>query len=184
MYIFLLLQNEYDISVSETQNTEVSVIDGHRSREERSGTVIAPTKNTGKKKCFISPSDGEEEAYRILKSTCQRDDCSTYGEHVGNELRNLNPTARTIAKHMINNILFDASMGKYDAKPSTTSTPLGSYGNNYSEPPSEASACSHQSTFSEPNNSYVQPADNFGNDKQREDLSPFAVLSEFLVSKP
>lgn len=41
---------------------------------------------------------------------------STYGEHIVNELRILCSRAQTIVKHLINNILFAAAMGKYDAE--------------------------------------------------------------------
>ncbi|CAH2012159.1 unnamed protein product [Acanthoscelides obtectus] len=154
--------NEDDISVSNTQDTEaeVSNIEGHRSCEERRDIVIAPKKKTEKKKRFISPSDREEEAYNILKSSCQRDEFSTYGEHVGNELRHLSPRAQTIAKHLINNILYDASMGKFDDQTSTrTSTACETNESNYNQPCSVASASSHQSGFSDHSNIYVLPTD-------------------------
>jgi hypothetical protein len=50
-----------------------------------------------------------DEAYAILKSSTKRDDFSIYGEHVGNELRKLQPTAQIYVKHAINNILFQAA---------------------------------------------------------------------------
>jgi hypothetical protein len=55
-----------------------------------------------------------DEAYAILKSSTKRDDFSIYGEHVGNELRKLQPTAQIYVKHAINNILFQAALGRYD----------------------------------------------------------------------
>lgn len=78
--------------------------------------------------------DCEEKACDIQKNTCQRDECSTYGEHVANELRNLCPRARTIVKHLMNNILFKAAMGKYDAENvsnTRTAIPFGNYQNDY-----------------------------------------------------
>lgn len=45
----------------------------------------------------------------------KRDDCSIYAEHVACEIRNLDPKAQPIVKHLINNILFEAAMGKYDS---------------------------------------------------------------------
>ncbi|XP_019870976.1 uncharacterized protein LOC109599427 [Aethina tumida] len=44
----------------------------------------------------------------------ERDACATYGEHVGNEIRNLKSKAQIHVKHLINNILYEAAMGKYD----------------------------------------------------------------------
>ncbi|XP_012223812.2 uncharacterized protein [Linepithema humile] len=62
-----------------------------------------------------------DKAYKIFKNTSQRDEFATFGEHVANEIRKLNWTAQTIVKHHINNILFDAAMGKFDAPSSTHS---------------------------------------------------------------
>ena len=59
--------------------------------------------------------DRAEEAYKISKDTVKRDDCTIYGEHVANEVRKLFPKAQTIMKHLINNILSEAAMGKYDS---------------------------------------------------------------------
>ncbi|XP_047499741.1 uncharacterized protein LOC125046132 isoform X4 [Penaeus chinensis] len=56
-----------------------------------------------------------EEAYQILKDSVKRDDCSIYAEHVACEIRKLDPKAQAIVKHLINNILFEAAMGKYDS---------------------------------------------------------------------
>lgn len=57
-----------------------------------------------------------DEAYAILKDSLKLDACSTYGEHVANELRQLSKTARVVAQHEINNILFQAAMGAYDGQ--------------------------------------------------------------------
>lgn len=54
------------------------------------------------------------ESNKTSDSLIKRDECSVYGEYVANELRNLSTQAQTLAKHNINNILFEANMGNYD----------------------------------------------------------------------
>lgn len=57
------------------------------------------------------------EAYRILKEVSKRnekrDDCFVYGEHIAHKLRNYDSRTSAIVQHHINNILFEADMGKY-----------------------------------------------------------------------
>jgi len=60
-----------------------------------------------------------EEAFSILKKSAsnmnsQHDECTTYGLYVGNKIRNYTPKTRALIQHYINNLLFDADMGKYD----------------------------------------------------------------------
>lgn len=55
-----------------------------------------------------------DEAYKILQTASQQDEFFIYGQHVGNELRKLSSTSYQIAKNYINNILFDAAMGKFE----------------------------------------------------------------------
>lgn len=73
-----------------------------------------------------------EEAYAVLKESTNKDEHSTYGEYVANEIRKLQPTAQTIVKHLINNILFDAAMGKYNTPPFLEGVHLHSSLQNYS----------------------------------------------------
>ncbi|CAH4028617.1 unnamed protein product [Pieris brassicae] len=47
-----------------------------------------------------------EEGYNVMKSSIKRVHCSTYGEHVGNELRKLSAKSQIYVKHMINNVIF------------------------------------------------------------------------------
>lgn len=62
-----------------------------------------------------------EEAFKILKrpypTSRAPDDWSIYGEHVGNKLRGYSKQASSIVQHLMNNLLFEADMGKYDANP-------------------------------------------------------------------
>lgn len=115
---------------SESQHT----IPPTPSQQLQSDDATNLSSNEGSVKQFLSPkkrakrskpaspySKREEEAYAVLQQAMKKDECTTYGEHVANELRDLQPTARTIVKHLINNILFEAAMGKYNNDGSSTS---------------------------------------------------------------
>ncbi|KAJ8926163.1 hypothetical protein NQ314_021506, partial [Rhamnusium bicolor] len=71
----------------------------------------------------------KEEAYTILqdlKNKRQRDKFDVFGEHVACKVRDLNNTcAQNVVEHLISNILFEASMGKYDRG---LSIPTNTYG--------------------------------------------------------
>lgn len=82
--------------------------------------------STSRRNLFAKPTkkknrhtDSEEkrradEAYNVLQNCRKKDEFSTYGEHVGNEIRKLNEKAQIYVKHAINNILFKAAIGLYD----------------------------------------------------------------------
>lgn len=57
---------------------------------------------------------GQNKKRTVDDESVKRDENTIYGELVACELRKLNPTVQTIAKHLINNVLFEAAMGKYD----------------------------------------------------------------------
>lgn len=133
-------------------------------------------------------SSREEEAYNILKNACQRDDCSTYGEHVANELRNLSSRARIMVKHVINNALFEAAMGKYDVDIGTShvSTPLYDCENSSCGTESmsihTASSTASSTPFSSNYNYTVLPSEPSEISKQSANILSFPVLSEYLNS--
>jgi len=62
-----------------------------------------------------------DEAFEILKrpypTTTAPDDWSIYGQHVANKLRGYSKQTSSIVQHLINNIIFEADMGKHDANP-------------------------------------------------------------------
>nr|CAI5852499.1 unnamed protein product [Callosobruchus analis] len=88
--------------------------DQHKQRAE------GPSAPKNKKQRYQSERQEEtdqraDEAYKILQTASQQqDEFFIYGQHVGNELRKLSSTSYHIAKHYINNILFDAAMRKYE----------------------------------------------------------------------
>ena len=55
------------------------------------------------------------EAFEILKSsvTTPTDPYFTYGQHIANELRKYDPSTLAQVKHALNNVIFEADMGKY-----------------------------------------------------------------------
>lgn len=64
------------------------------------------------------------EPYEIMESTFnstntpERDDGQIFGEYVASKLRKLRTEyARNTVQHLINNILYDAFLGKYDSPP-------------------------------------------------------------------
>ncbi|KAK3860557.1 hypothetical protein Pcinc_033398 [Petrolisthes cinctipes] len=89
------------------------------SQDVEKGTTNDNAKETSKKiaqnnKRRTVDDERAEEAYMILKESLRRDESTIYGEHVACEIRKLNPRVQTIVKHKMNNILFEAAMGKYD----------------------------------------------------------------------
>lgn len=58
-------------------------------------------------------------------STQNRDEFTVFAEHVAIRLKNITDVrARLVAQHQINNILFEAEMGKYNVQSSYNSTQI------------------------------------------------------------
>jgi hypothetical protein len=78
---------------------------------------LSPKKNFSPNKKRIVEDPRVAEAYKILKEVSERnekrDDCVVYGEHVAHKLRGYDSRTCAIVQHHINNILFEADMGKY-----------------------------------------------------------------------
>lgn len=55
-------------------------------------------------------------AYDILKNVANtpKDECFTFGQHIATKLQKFDEKVRSVAMHVINNIIFDAEMGKYN----------------------------------------------------------------------
>ena len=43
-----------------------------------------------------------------------KDECSTFGQHVATKLKKFDDRVRSVVMHLMNNIIFDAEMGKYN----------------------------------------------------------------------
>lgn len=66
------------------------------------------------------------EAFDILKSSAaaSTDPYFSYGQHIANELRKYDPRTLAQVKHAINNVIFDADMGKYSYNYAVEGTPI------------------------------------------------------------
>lgn len=82
-----------------------------------------PEKHTSKRKARKRPKndDNDVEAREMLKKAynvlserpCELDAYFTYGQHLANELRKYDATTLLYVKQAINNVIFDADLGKY-----------------------------------------------------------------------
>lgn len=127
----------------ETQNEELAV-----AVEET--TPEAPQRKKARRdpKSASAGAQGENnamllQAFDILKSsaTIPTDPYFTYGQHIANELRKYDPNTLAHVKQAINNVIFEADMGKFS---------YGYYTQNYnkSTPNPTPSPASVQSTSS------------------------------------
>lgn len=92
--------------------------------DDRMEIVVGSKKN--KRKIQSTEEKRAEEAYKILKESVKRDDFTTYGEHISNEIRKLPSRSQAVVKHLLSNILFEAAMGKYE-DPSASCSSCSSY---------------------------------------------------------
>jgi hypothetical protein len=88
-----------------------------REKKSKRKQFLSPKKNFPPNKKRIVEDPRVAEAYKILKEVSERserrDDCVVYGEHVAHKLRGYDRRTCAIVQHHINNILFEADMGKY-----------------------------------------------------------------------
>lgn len=59
----------------------------------------------------ITPIVRAKETCHVLKG---KDACSTFGEHVANELRNFGKATQAVVKHKISTVLYEAAIGMYE----------------------------------------------------------------------
>ncbi|XP_023310965.1 uncharacterized protein LOC111691820 [Anoplophora glabripennis] len=117
-------ESEVDVS-KEAESTNDVTADLEEELTLRQKTKETPTR---KRKLFTSPrkqtlkkSVQQEDprvaaAYDILKnvSNTPKDECFTFGQHIATKLQKFDNRVRSIAMHLMNNIIFDAEMGKYN----------------------------------------------------------------------
>lgn len=94
----------------------------------------------------------------------QHDESTTYGLHVGNKIRNYTPKTRALVQHYINNILFDADMGKYNYCMLSTDN-LQSH----SGPTNQSNSLNPQSSAS----SSIDPSDECSNEGDTSSMSNY-----------
>ncbi|KAK4886981.1 hypothetical protein RN001_003252 [Aquatica leii] len=98
-------------------------------------TIKTETVNTPTKTVFIFKETAIKKrkqqedprisaAYDILQnvSNTPKDECFTFGQHIATKIQKFEGRLRSIVMHKINNIIFDAEMGKYDDKNSSMQT--------------------------------------------------------------
>lgn len=115
---------------SATNDVEIECID--RAEEHETEQPFTQDKQCKRKESFscmktIIPNKKKRiiedprvtEAYRILKEVSKRnekrDDCVVYGEHIAHKLRGYDSRTCAVVQYHINNILFEADMGKYSS---------------------------------------------------------------------
>lgn len=101
------------------------------------------------------------------------DEWVTYGQHVANKLRKYDSQTSSIVQHYINNILFDADMGRYSMNVSHNNQPA-QYSNfqSPSTPLTTFSQSSPLSSMASPHNSFVPMTSFSPNEPLYEFLSP------------
>ena len=75
---------------------------------------LSPKRHQGKKREQEDPR--LSAAYNILQNVANapKDECSTFGKHVATKLKKFDDRVRSVVMHLMNNIIFDAEMGKYN----------------------------------------------------------------------
>lgn len=78
------------------------------------------------------------------------DSCAIYSQHVANKLRSYSNKTRAQVEHAINNILFEADIGRYDSNYSITNyPPIHFFGDHHTTPsPLSSPTFSNSSTTS------------------------------------
>lgn len=169
-------ESQHTIPPTPSQQLQSDDATNLSSNEGSVKKFLSPNKKAKRSKPASAYSKREEEAYAVLQQAMKKDECTTYGEHVANELRDLQPRARTIVKHLINNILFDAAMGKYNNDGSSTSY----HGNMATTSTMNQNSDSTSSYLSRPPSLQSQSPRATSDGEEQPIGSEFTVLTEFL----
>ncbi|KAG8243394.1 hypothetical protein J6590_046442 [Homalodisca vitripennis] len=105
-----------------------------------------------RKRTPASPRSQVDEVVGILHNAVRRDVCDVYGEHVAMKLKSYSKRTQAFVQHHVNNILFEADMGRYDELPHQNRRFISSVSPNYSASPSPVT------TFSSANSGPPSPA--------------------------
>lgn len=118
---------EIKMEVSEDTGDGVGIEEFHYSGSEldyESSMVpsIAPKSSVKRKRDGMDPFEIIESSY----SPAERDECQIFGEYVSSKIRKLRTEyAKNTVQHLINAILYDAFLGKYDAPPTYDHSSVG-----------------------------------------------------------
>lgn len=112
----------------EDSNYDEQIADNHHIIHEQQSNI--PTKIEKSQNPFmikrrkVVEVPRIEHSYSIPKAECvvstpksvePKDGCEIFGAHVAFKLQSYNPYVRNMAQHLINNVLFDEDMGKFDS---------------------------------------------------------------------
>ncbi|XP_046684414.1 uncharacterized protein LOC124370165 [Homalodisca vitripennis] len=116
-----LIQEEDD-NTSESASQITQTLPHQQSQEIRSAssqTALGFAKPTPmkRKRTPASPRSQVDEVVGILHNAVRRDACDVYGEHVAMKLKSYSKRTQAFVQHHVNNILFEADMGRYDELP-------------------------------------------------------------------
>lgn len=79
--------------------------------------MLQHVKTVKRKRETIEPYEVMESSFNSTNSA-EKDDCQIFGEYVASKIRRLRTEyAKNTVQHLINNILYDAFLGKYDSPP-------------------------------------------------------------------
>nr|CAI5821195.1 unnamed protein product [Callosobruchus analis] len=116
-------------SVPSKQNSESEVQETPSASPIPSTSQHSPSGPTRKRKLFLSPKrklplkkkSTEDDprvayAYDMLKNITEtpKNECTTFGEHIATKLAKFKDPVRSVVIYKINNIIFDAEIGKYN----------------------------------------------------------------------
>lgn len=76
-----------------------------------------PTKSSLSKRTKLK-HDSDPTADSTSSTLHTQDECIMYGQYIARKLMQMNSKTRSLVEHAIGNVLFEASMGKYDDAPS------------------------------------------------------------------
>ncbi|KAK4874409.1 hypothetical protein RN001_013769 [Aquatica leii] len=138
----LVPTSDIDIGGVSDSESEVDVLSGTDSINQEKADVEEFTsddninKQTPPRKLFLSPKKQplrkrkQQEDLRISAandifqnvSSTPKNECFTFGQHIAIKIQKFEDRLRSIVMHKINNIIFDAEMGKYDDNNSSMQT--------------------------------------------------------------
>lgn len=105
---------------------------------DRDNDLIRPVQHRKSKQKRVTESDPNiDKAFTIVRKSASNitrnssDECTTYGLHVGNKIRSYQPKTRALVQHYINNVLFEADMGKFNFNSTPSRSSLSNLGTHF-----------------------------------------------------
>ncbi|XP_019766154.2 uncharacterized protein LOC109541683 isoform X1 [Dendroctonus ponderosae] len=126
---FLLYKEETEETTLDSEmeqhhfrNSEIIEVEIQDNPEEESGEKLIVAKRRTFRPSVAAPkpindTTLDEKSFNSSLSARLEDPCATYGAHVANKLRSYTQQVRVQVEHAINNILFEADIGKFNTNP-------------------------------------------------------------------